>query len=221
LNIAKKYDLKVIEDAAQAFGATYKGKKVATLGDIGCISFFPSKNLGAFGDGGMITANDDTIAEKIKMIVSHGSKKKYYHEILGVNSRLDSIQGAILNVKLRYIEEYHNARIKSAGMYNERLKGCVGIPYIMPDVKHIFHQYSIKVKDRDELKSYLAENGVPSMIYYPVPLHLQEAYKYGYKQGDFPVTEKISGEILSLPIHTELGTDQIDYISEKIKNFYR
>lgn len=221
LKIAKKYNLKVIEDAAQAFGAQYKRKKVSTLGDIGCISFFPSKNLGAFGDGGMITTNDDMLAEKIKMIVSHGSKKKYYHEILGVNSRLDSIQGAILNVKLKYIENYHNARIKSAGLYNERLKDYVEVPYIMPDVKHIFHQYSIKVNERDKLKSYLAENGIPSMIYYPVPLHLQEAYRHNYKRGDFPVTEKISDEILSLPIHTELDVEQIDFICEKIKNFYK
>ncbi len=219
MNIAKKYNLKVIEDSAQAFGAQYKGKKVGSIGVIGCISFFPSKNLGAFGDGGMLTTNDEETANKIRMITSHGSNKKYYHEILGVNSRLDSIQAAILNVKLKYIENYHDARIKAAQKYNSRLNDFVNIPFVLPHVKHIFHQYSLKVNKRDELKLFLADNGIPSMIYYPVPLHLQFAYKYNYKKGGYPVSEKVAEEIISLPMHTELSDEQIDYICDNIVEF--
>lgn len=219
MEIAKKHNLKVIEDSAQAFGAVYKDKKVCSIGDIGCISFFPSKNLGAFGDGGMITTNNDELAEKIKMIVNHGSKKKYYHEILGVNSRLDSIQAAILNVKLKYIEDYHCARIEAAGRYNERLKDYTVTPFVLPYVKHIFHQYSIRVRNRDEMQKYLAEHDIPSMIYYPVPLHMQSAYRYNYKEGDYPVTEMITREIISLPMHTELTNEQIDFITGKVIEF--
>lgn len=217
--VAKQYNIKVIEDSAQAFGATYKDKKVCSIGDIGCISFFPSKNLGAFGDGGMITTNDEGLAQKIRMIINHGSQKKYYHEILGVNSRLDSIQAAILKVKLKYIEDYHCARIEAAEKYNERLNGYAKTPYVLPYVRHIFHQYSIRVKNRDRLQKYLAENGIPSMIYYPVPLHLQEAYRYNYNEGDYPVTENITKEIISLPMHTELTSGQIDFITGKVKDF--
>lgn len=221
MEIAGKYNLKVIEDAAQAFGAVYKERKVSSIGDIGCISFFPSKNLGAFGDAGMITANDEELAQKIKIITSHGSRKKYYHEALGVNSRLDTIQAAILNVKLKYIEKYHEARITAANKYNERLKDYTIIPYVLPYVKHIFHQYSIRVKDRDNMQKYLAEQGIPAMIYYPVPLHLQKAYRYSYKAGDFPVTEEIAKDIISLPMHTELSDEQIDYITEKVISFIK
>ncbi|RPI18823.1 MAG: DegT/DnrJ/EryC1/StrS family aminotransferase [Ignavibacteriae bacterium] len=217
--IAKQHKLKVIEDSAQAFGAVYKDKKVCSIGDIGCISFFPSKNLGAFGDGGMVTTNDEQLAQKMRMIVNHGSKKKYYHETLGVNSRLDTIQAAILNVKLKYIDDYHCARIEAAEKYNGVLKGFAETPFVLPYVKHIFHQYSIRVKNRNELQKFLAENEIPSMIYYPVPLHLQEAYRYNYKKGDFPVTEMISEDIISLPMHTELTDEQIELITGKIKVF--
>jgi UDP-2-acetamido-2-deoxy-ribo-hexuluronate aminotransferase len=219
MEIAKKFNLKVIEDAAQAFSAEYKNKKVSTIGDIGCISYFPSKNLGAYGDGGMIITNNDELAVRIKMIASHGSQKKYYHEILGVNSRLDSLQAAILDVKLHYIEAYGQARIKAAQKYSERLNGKVIIPYITPEVKHVFHQYSIRAAKRDGLQHYLKEKGIPSMIYYPVPLHLQKAYRYEYKEGDFPISENISKEILSLPMHTELSEEQIDFISKIIIEF--
>jgi dTDP-4-amino-4,6-dideoxygalactose transaminase len=219
MEIAKKHNLKVIEDSAQAFGAVYKDKKVCSMGDIGCISFFPSKNLGAFGDAGMITTNDESLAKKIKIITSHGSSKKYYHETLGVNSRLDTIQAAILKVKLKYIDDYHQARITAAGKYNEGLKNYTTVPYVLPYVKHIFHQYSIRVKERDNMQKYLAENGIPAMIYYPVPLHLQEAYRYNYKQGDFPITEEITKDILSLPMHTELTDEQIEYITGKVISF--
>ena len=219
--LAIKHNLKVIEDSAQAFGATYKGKKVCSIGDIGCVSFFPSKNLGGFGDGGMLTTNDEALADKIRVIINHGSRKRYYHEILGVNSRLDSLQAAILNVKLKYIEDYHYARITAANKYNKLLSNYVNIPFVLPYVKHIFHQYSIRVKNRDKLVEFLKENNIPAMIYYPVPLHLQEAYKNNYYLGDYPVTENISKDIMSLPMHTELNDEQIAYITGKIIEFYK
>jgi len=217
--VARSYGLKVIEDAAQAFGAEYKGRKVCTFGEVSAISFYPSKNLGAFGDGGMITTNDDELADKIRMIISHGSRKKYYHEILGVNSRLDSIQAAVLNVKLKYLDEYCNSRIDAAEKYNRLLSDYLQVPYVLPYVKHIFHQYSVRVKDRDGLRKYLSDNGIPTMIYYPVPLHLQSAYRYDYKENDYPVSEMISKEIISLPMHTEMTDEQIEYICTKITEY--
>ena len=219
MDIAKKHKLYVIEDAAQAMGAKYHDKLICTIGDIGCISFYPSKNLGAFGDAGMLTTNSDDLAEKIRMIISHGSKRKYYHETLGVNSRLDSIQAAILDVKLKHLDEYCDARNAAAEKYNARLKDHVEVPYVMPGVKHIFHQYSIRVKNRNAMQEFLKENGIPSMIYYPVPLHLQEAYKYNYLPGDYPVSEEIAADIISLPMHTELDDAQIDLICSKVIEF--
>lgn len=221
MEIAGKYNLKIIEDAAQAFGAQYQGIKIPSMGDIGAISFFPSKNLGAFGDAGMVITNDDELAEKMKMITIHGSKKKYFHEVLGINSRLDSIQAAILNVKLKYIEEYHLSRINSANKYNKLLKGYVKPPFVVGNVKHIYHQYSIRVPGRDELKNYLSNKGIPSMVYYPVPLHLQHAYRYNYKEGDYPISEKVSKEIISLPIHTELKDNEIEYITSNVIDFIK
>lgn len=219
MKIAEKHGLFVIEDAAQAMGACYKDKMICTIGHIGCISFYPSKNLGAFGDGGMLTTNDNDLAEKIRMIISHGSKRKYYHETLGVNSRLDSIQAAILDVKLKYLDKYCEARYNAAMKYNGKFKGIFETPYIMPGVKHIFHQYSIRVKNRDEMMEFLKSQGIPSMIYYPVPLHMQEAYKYDYKQGDYPVSEEIAKDIISLPMHTELTDEEIDFIASKVIEF--
>lgn len=219
MEIAKKHKLYVIEDAAQALGADYKGRKICTIGDISCISYYPSKNLGAFGDAGMITTDNDELADRMRMIISHGSKKKYYHEILGVNSRLDSIQAAILDVKLKHLDEYCNARRTAAEKYNERFKGIFEVPFVMEGAKHIYHQYSIRVKRRDEMQKFLADNGIPSMIYYPVPLHLQEAYKYDYKYGDYPVSEEIAKDIISLPMHTELTDDQINFIADKVLEF--
>lgn len=219
MNTAKKYNLFVIEDAAQALGAEYKNKKVCTIGDISCISFYPSKNLGAYGDAGMLTTDNAELAEKIRMITSHGSHKKYFHEILGVNSRLDSIQAAVLNVKLKYLDEYCEARRDAAVKYTSRLVDLYEPPFELAYVKHIYHQYSLRVKNRDKLQSHLAQYSIPSMIYYPVPLHLQKAYKYHYKEGDFPVTENIAKDIISLPMHTELTNNQIDYICEKIVEF--
>lgn len=219
MEIAKANKLFVFEDAAQALGSEYKGRKICTIGDINCISFYPSKNLGAFGDAGMLTTNSDEFAEKIRMITSHGSKKKYYHEILGVNSRLDSIQAAILNVKLKYLDEYCDARSAAAAKYNSRLGDVVESPFEMPGGKHIYHQYSIRVKNRNGMQEFLKDNGIPSMIYYPVPLHLQEAYKYEYKKGDYPISEKIADDIISLPMHTELDDAQLDHITAKVREF--
>jgi dTDP-4-amino-4,6-dideoxygalactose transaminase len=221
IEIAKAHNLHIIEDAAQAMGADYKNKKVCAIGDIGCISFYPSKNLGAFGDAGMVTTNDEELALRMKMITTHGSKTKYYHEILGVNSRLDSIQAAVLKVKLKYLDHYCDLRIEASGKYNKRFMGRIDIPFVLPHVKHIFHQYSIRVQRRDELQKFLKSFEIPSMIYYPVPLHLQQAYKYGYRQGDFPVSETVAKDIISLPMHTELTDEHIDYISGKVLEFLK
>ena len=195
MRIAKKYKLFVIEDAAQAIGAEYKGKKAGAIGDLGCLSFFPSKNLGAYGDGGMVVTNNKKLSEKIRMMRNHGSspKEKYLNLVLGTNSRLDSLQAAILRIKLKYLPKWSRERANKAFYYNNGLKGTGDIitPIIDSNKIHIFHQYTIRTKFRDELQKYLKENEIPTMIYYPLPLHLQPAFKYlGYKKGDFPEAEK-------------------------------
>lgn len=225
MRIAKKYKLYVIEDAAQAIGAEYKGRKAGTMGDFGCFSFFPSKNLGAYGDGGMVITNNKKLAEKIRLLRNHGSssKEKYLNLILGTNSRLDAIQAAILRVKLKYLKKWNEKRLKIAKYYNRNLKGVedIRIPEILPNRIHIFHQYTIRTKYRDQLKKFLEKNKIPTMIYYPLPLHLQPAFKYwGYKKGDFPKAEKISKEVLSLPIYPELKKEEQNFIIKKIKEFY-
>lgn len=223
MKIAKKHNLKIIEDTAQAMGAEYKGKKVSTLGDIGSISFFPSKNLGAFGDAGMVVTNNDQLAEKLKMIILHGSKVRYYHEILGVNSRLDSIQAAVLNVKLKYLDEWNDARRKAADIYNKLFENT---PATTPKVKnytnHIYHQYTLRVPNRDRLADYLKSKGIPHAIYYPIPLHRQNAYAH-FAATDLylPVTEQMTKEVISLPMHTELSYEMQEYIASEIKNFYK
>ncbi len=223
LAVAGKHGLKVIEDSAQAFGASYKGRKVSSFGDIGCISFFPSKNLGCFGDGGMVVTNDKALAEAMHMIASHGSRVRYYHEILGVNSRLDTLQAAILKVKLKYLEQWNTARQHAAARYDELLKGTeVRIPYIAPYGQHIFHQYTVRAPRRDGLDEHLKEKGIPHAIYYPVPLHLQQAFAMaGNKKGDFPVSEKAADEVISLPMHTELTEEQQAFITDEVKEFYK
>ena len=231
LAIAKKYDLHVIEDTAQAIGADYTfsdntKKKLGTIGTIGCTSFFPSKNLGCFGDGGAIFTNDDALAEKMKMIANHGMKVRYHHEVLGVNSRLDSIQAAILNVKLKHLEEYQKARYKAAQVYTEGLKGIEQIetPIEVPYSTHVYHQYTLKIKNglRDKLKDFLAENNIPAMVYYPIPLHLQKAFLQIARQGDeLKVSEELSECVLSLPMHTELDEVQQTYIISKIREFFK
>lgn len=230
MELARKNNLYVIEDAAQATGADYifsdgKSKKAGTIGIAGTTSFFPSKNLGCYGDGGAVYTDDDGLAAKIRSIANHGMKVRYHYDDIGLNSRLDTMQAALLRVKLRHLDDYNRARQAAAAFYDEAFAGCRGI--VVPERKkyssHIFHQYTVKVRNgrRDELKKYLEENNIPSMIYYPGPLHMQQAYRYlGYGDTDFPVTRKLCSEVLSLPMHTELDRDQMQYITGTILEFF-
>jgi len=219
LKLAKKYNLKVIEDACQAHGAEYKGKRVGSIGDIGCFSFYPGKNLGAYGDGGMMVTNDEKFANKIRCLRDHGRREKYEHQMIGYNYRLDALQAAILRVKLKYLDEWNEKRRKNASIYNELLKDLgVGTPYEGEYARHVFHLYVIRTKRRDEVYKFLQEKGIACGIHYPFPLHLQKAYRYlGYKEGDFPVAEECAKEVLSLPIYPELKRTQIEYIAETLK----
>lgn len=228
---AEKHNLFVIEDNAQAIGSDYsfsngERKKTGTIGHIGCTSFFPSKNLGCYGDGGALMTNDDELANKICMIANHGQEKKYYHKVLGCNSRLDTIQAAVLKVKLKYLDEYSNARNEMASYYDENLKNIEGleIPVRAPYSNHVFHQYTLKVKNgkRDQLQKYLADKNIPSMIYYPLPLYKQEAFKQYVPEGfSLPVTEQLCKDVISLPIHTEFDKDSSDRVISEIKNFFQ
>lgn len=230
LRIAKEYNIHVIEDAAQSLSAEFifpdgTRKKSGTIGTIGTTSFFPSKNLGCYGDGGAIFTNDSALAEKITMMANHGQKVKYHHETIGVNSRLDTLQAAILSVKLKYLNEYTAKRNDVANYYDKNLAGIkqITIPYRASYSTHAFHQYTIKLDgvDRDEFKLYLDKCQIPSMIYYPVPLYLQKAYKQpGVDRGAFPVTEKLSKTVLSLPIHTEMNAEQLEYICTIIRKYF-
>ncbi len=213
--MASKHNIKVIEDAAQSIGGKYKNTFSGTIGDVGTTSFFPSKNLGCFGDGGAIMTRSAVLAEEIRMIANHGQKKKYHHERIGVNSRLDTIQAALLKVKLKYLEEYEKKRNAVADFYDSRLEN-VTIPIRSKNSTHVFHQYTIKTKRRDELKLFLQGKSIPTMIYYPVPLHHQNAYR---QEKSFPVAEQLSKEVLSLPIHTEMTAEQLDYICKSINEF--
>ncbi|MDO6355557.1 DegT/DnrJ/EryC1/StrS family aminotransferase [Caloramator sp. CAR-1] len=221
MEIAKKYNLIVIEDACQAIGAEYKGKKAGSIGHAACFSFFPTKNLGGYGDGGMVVTNDDAVAERIRMLRFHGSKVKYYHEILGYNSRLDELQAAILNVKFKYLDEWNRKRAEKAEIYNDLLKDTsCKLPVVRDYNKHIYHLYIIQHEKRDELIKYLKDNGVATGIYYPVPLHLQNVYKdLGYKEGDLPNAEYASKRTFAIPLYPELTLQQQKYVAEKIKEF--
>ncbi len=220
--IAKKHNLYVIEDVAQAIGADYtfadgSKKKAGTIGDIGCTSFFPSKNLGCYGDGGAIFTENDDIAKKIRMVANHGQSVQYYHDEIGVNSRLDSMQAAILRIKLRHLDEYAAARNKVAAYYDKSFANHpkVKIPVRDPKSTHVFHQYTLVLNgvDRTAMRDFLAAKGIPSMIYYPVPLHLQKAYMDPrYKEGDFPVTEHLCKNVISLPMHTEMSEADMEFI---------
>jgi len=222
MEVARKHHLAVIEDAAQALGASYKGKKVCSFGDIGCVSFFPSKNLGAFGDAGMVTTNDSTLWEKLKMIVVHGSNIRYYHDILGVNSRLDTLQAAVLAVKLKYLDRWNEMRRTFAARYDELLQGLpVILPYRSQECCHIFHQYTLRVPNRNALAGFLRERKIPHAIYYPIPLHLQKAFAVaGGRNGDIPMAEKAADEVISLPMHTELTEEQMSHVAGAILSFY-
>lgn len=225
MEIANTHRLVVIEDAAQAIGATFKGKQVGEMGTAATYSFFPTKNLGAYGDGGMIVTNNAKIAEISRIIRVHGSKPKYTHHILGYNSRLDEMQAAILSIKLPHLKSWSENRRSHADYYTKKLKESlqdyVETPKELEDRFHVFHQYTLRVKKRDELQQFLKEHGIATMVYYPIPLHLQPVFKnYGYKKGDLPESEKAAEEALSLPMFPELQKEQQDYIIEKIMEFY-
>ncbi|WP_050607975.1 DegT/DnrJ/EryC1/StrS family aminotransferase [Clostridium niameyense] len=228
MEIANKHDLRVLEDAAEAFGMRWKGngetyRHAGTIGDFGIFSFFPTKTLGGYGDGGMIVTNNDELAEKAKMFRVHGASKKYHYDYIGYNSRLDAMQASVLSVKLKYIDEAIKNREKLANMYMERLKDCKNIrfPKIKGDQKPVYYVFNILAERRDELVAYLKEHEIGNSIYYPIPLHLQKCFSYlGYKKGDFPVAEKISKEILALPIYPELKEEEVDFVCETIKKFY-
>lgn len=229
--IANKHGLHIIEDNCQAIGAEYiyadgSRKKAGTIGDIGCVSFFPSKNLGAYGDGGAIFTNNDELAEKMRFIVNHGMVVRYYHDMVGVNSRLDSIQAAILRVKLRYLDEYAEKRRYAANYYTQAFKNHPQLktPLTYNKSTHVFHQYTMVTEgiDRDALQQHLTEKDIPAMIYYPVPLHMQKAYlDPRYKAGDFPVTEMLSEKVISLPMSSELDEEQLEYITNSVIGFLK
>lgn len=221
MEIAKKYNLYVVEDCAQAIGAVYNGQKVGSFGDIGCFSFFPTKNLGAFGDGGMITTNSNYLADRIIGLRNHGGKVRYYHDEIGLNSRLDEIQAAILRVKLPHLDKWNQRRREIAHRYNELLKDVQEIetPYELENTSCVYHQYTIKTPVRDQMNEALKENGIMTMIYYPVPLHLQEVHKHlGIREGALPVTEKLTQKVLSLPIFPEISDLQQKQVAEAIKS---
>jgi dTDP-4-amino-4,6-dideoxygalactose transaminase len=230
MDLAKKHNLFIIEDAAQATGSDYifrdgTTKKAGTIGHIGTTSFFPSKNLGCYGDGGALYTNDDTLAKKLRSIANHGMKIRYHYDDIGVNSRLDTIQAAILRVKLRYLSQFNAARRAVADQYDKAFESCnsITVPQRVSYSSHIFHQYTIKVKNgkRNDLKKFLESKNIPSMVYYPGPLHMQEAYSYlGYKENDFPVTSTLCKEVLSLPMHPDMEQEQLDYIILNILNFF-
>ncbi len=221
LEVAREHNLKIIEDAAQAIGAQYKGRNAGTMGDLGCFSFFPSKNLGGFGDGGMVVTDNAGLAEKISMLRSHGGKPKYYHSIIGGNFRLDALQAAILRVKLRHLDEWTKKRRQNAAVYDSLFSSLrVETPYIEPYNFSIYNQYVIRVARRDELIAHLTGKGIGTEIYYPLPLHLQKCYEHlGYRRGDFPEAEKAAAESLAIPIYPELTEAQQRYVVEQIASF--
>lgn len=230
MDLAKEHNLYVIEDNAQAIGADYKfpdgtTKKVGTIGHVGATSFFPSKNLGCYGDGGAIFTNDDQLAHTLRGIVNHGMYERYHHDVVGVNSRLDSIQAAVLNAKLPFLNDYNNARRAAAAKYNKALSGHANIitpSFDSDENSHVFHQYTLRIidADRNALMQYLLDKGIPCAIYYPIPLHSQKAYLDArYKEEDFPVTNQLVKEVISLPMHSELDDEQIKFITDSVLEF--
>jgi len=224
LEIAQRHGLTVVEDCAQAHGAEYRGRRVGSFGHVACFSFYPTKNLGAYGDGGMVVTDDEVLAQKVRLLRQYGWQKRYVSSLRGLNSRLDEIQAAILRVKLRHLDEWNEARRARARLYNELLAGSeVATPTEMDYGRHVYHLYVVRCPNRayrDELKSYLAEHGVGTAIHYPVPIHVQEAYRdLGYRQGDFPMTEACTDEILSLPMYPELREDEVREIARLVKEY--
>ncbi len=222
LEIAKQHNLLVIEDAAQAHGASYKSKPAGSFGDAGCFSFYPGKNLGAYGEAGAIVTNNSDLAAKIAMLRDHGQSQKYCHDYIGWNARMDGIQAAVLNVKLRHLKMWNEARRNLAGIYSERLADCdrVILPHEAEYAEHVYHIYAIRARNRNGLLRYLADRDIHCGIHYPLPLHLQKAYKWmGHSKGSFPVSEKCQEELISLPIYPELGVGQVEYVTDEIKKF--
>jgi dTDP-4-amino-4,6-dideoxygalactose transaminase len=226
LAVAEAYGLSVIEDAAQAIGSEYRGQRAGSLGDIGCFSFFPTKNLGAFGDAGLVTARDPELAERLRVLRVHGGKPKYYHSMIGGNFRIDELQAAILNVKLPLLESWSEGRRRNAHTYGALfaaagLNETIGLPVELTGRRHIYNQYIIRVPERDRLRAFLAQEGIGTEIYYPVSLHQQECFAYlGYATGDCPESERAAAETLALPIFAELETAELEYVVDAIRRFY-
>jgi dTDP-4-amino-4,6-dideoxygalactose transaminase len=224
--IARHFDLKVIEDAAQAIGTEYKGVRVGSIGDVGCFSFFPSKNLGAFGDAGLCTTSHPELAESLRVLRVHGGKPKYYHAVIGGNFRIDELQAAVLRVKLKYLDGWTEGRQRNAAFYTDALARAdlgarLRTPLANPGSRHIFNQYVIRAQRRDTLKKFMTEHGIGTEIYYPVPLHLQTCFAYlGYRTGDFPESERAAEETLALPVYPELKPEQLEHVTAVIHEFY-
>lgn len=229
MDIANRYNLKVLEDAAEAFGMKWKGsgaecRHSGTIGDFGVYSFFPTKTLGGYGDGGMIVTNNENLANLAKYYRVHGASKKYHYDYIGYNSRLDTIQAAVLSVKLKYIDNAIQKRAEAAELYKERLRDCVAVrlPVVKGDQKQVYYVFNILVENRDGLAEYLKKNEIGSSIYYPMPLHQQKCFEYlGYKKGDFPVAESVAEKIIALPIYPEITVDEVEYVCDTIKKFYK
>jgi len=224
LDIAKRHNLKVIEDCAQAIGAAYKGRKSGSIGHIGTLSFFPSKNLGGAGDGGMIVTNDEGTRDKIRLLRVHGSRKGYLHDVIGYNSRLDNLQAAVLRVKLKHLDKWITARRKHALKYDQSLSGLknLTLPFSADYSTHTYHQYIVKTGNRADFKEFLLKNGVESRVYYPIPLHLQNCYKFlGYSKKAFPNSEEAAESVVALPVHSELRSEQQERVVDTIKEFLK
>ncbi|MDD5568647.1 MAG: DegT/DnrJ/EryC1/StrS family aminotransferase [Candidatus Omnitrophica bacterium] len=222
LKLAREYKLKVVEDAAQSFGAEFKGKKSGTLGDCGAVSFYPGKNLGAFGDAGCILTNNKGLAEKLRILRNQGNKSSYIHLFLGRNNRLDSLQAVVLDVKLKYLDVWNKKRMETAGFYNRKLAGLpLKTPFVADYTTHIYHQYVLRVQGQSKgLLEHLRRKGIDSRVFYPIPLHLQECFKYlGYKKGDLPESERAARQVLTLPIYPELSRQEKDYIIQSVKEY--
>ena len=217
--IARRYNLAVVEDACQAHGAEFKGRKVGSIGDVGCFSFYPIKNLGAYGDGGMVVTDDEELAVKLKMLREYGQPQKYHHDFIGVNSRLDEIQAAILRVKLKYLDEWNEKRRRVAKLYDELLRNSHLVKPVEKEyAKHVYHLYVIRGEERDRLQRHLRANGIQTQIHYPIPVHRQKAYQALVADANMPATEKICQEILSLPMHPFLGEDEVQAVAECVRN---
>jgi dTDP-4-amino-4,6-dideoxygalactose transaminase len=223
--LAAARGITVIEDAAQSIGSEYKGRRAGSIGDMACFSFFPSKNLGGYGDGGMLTTNNPALAERLTALRVHGTKRKYYHDYIGINSRLDALQAAVLRVKFKYLDSWTEKRQQNAAIYRDLLGG-MNLPVIPPvtmpyQTRHVYNQFAIRAEDRDSLQAYLKQNGVGSEVYYPLPLHLQTCFAHlGHKAGDFPISEKLARESLAVPIYSELQPSDIEYVCGLMQTFY-